>query len=280
MSAQVQALKPLWSIEAAAQAVFEPVPFKVFTQRDLERIPQLANLPAEQRFEMKVVSSVLPFRVNQYVIDELIDWSNIPADPIFQLTFPQRGMLAPEHFERIATLLRQGADKAELEQAIAEVRQDLNPHPADQMEMNMPRDEDGNRLDGIQHKYRETVLFFPSQGQTCHSYCTFCFRWAQFVGDKELRIASSEAKTLHDYLRRNTAVTDLLFTGGDPMVMKTRHLRDYLEPLLQPEFDHIQTIRIGSKALTFWPHRFLGAEDADDLIRLLTQLVEAGKHVR
>jgi len=219
MSAQVQALKPLWSIEAAAQAVFEPVPFKVFTQRDLERIPQLANLPAEQRFEMKVVSSVLPFRVNQYVIDELIDWSNIPADPIFQLTFPQRGMLAPEHFERIATLLRQGADKAELEQAIAEVRQDLNPHPADQMEMNMPRDEDGNRLDGIQHKYRETVLFFPSQGQTCHSYCTFCFRWAQFVGDKELRIASSEAKTLHDYLRRNTEVTDLLFTGGDPMVM-------------------------------------------------------------
>jgi len=279
MSAQVQALKPRWRIEEAAQAAFEPVPFKVYTQRDLDRIPQLDKLSDAQRFEMKVVSSVLPFRVNQYVIDELIDWNNIPADPIFQLTFPQRGMLAPEHFDRIADLLREGADKAALEQAVAEVRHELNPHPADQMEMNMPRDEHGNRLDGIQHKYRETVLFFPSQGQTCHSYCTFCFRWAQFVGDKELRIAASEAKTLHDYLRRNTEVTDLLFTGGDPMVMKTRHLRDYLEPLLQPEFDHIQTIRIGSKALTFWPHRFLGAEDADDLIRLLTQLVEAGKHV-
>ncbi|MCV2217416.1 KamA family radical SAM protein [Thauera sp. Sel9] len=279
MNAQVQTLKPRWSIEEAAQAAFEPVPFKVYTQRDLDRIVQLGRLSAERRFEMKVVSSVLPFRVNQYVIDELIDWSNIPADPIFQLTFPQRGMLAPEHFDRIAALLRKGADKAELDQAIAEVRHELNPHPADQMEMNMPRDEHGNRLDGIQHKYRETVLFFPSQGQTCHSYCTFCFRWAQFVGDKELRIAASEARTLHDYLRRNSEVTDLLFTGGDPMVMKTRHLRDYLEPLLKPEFDHIQTIRIGTKALTFWPHRFLGAEDADDLIRLLTQLAEAGKHV-
>ena len=75
MNAQVKAkaLKPLWRIENAAQAVFDPVPFKVYTQRDLERIPQLENLPAEQRFEMKVVSSVLPFRVNQYVIDELID---------------------------------------------------------------------------------------------------------------------------------------------------------------------------------------------------------------
>ncbi|WP_341643539.1 KamA family radical SAM protein [Thauera sp. SDU_THAU2] len=279
MNAQVQTLKPRWSIEEAAQAAFEPVPFKVYTQRDLDRIVQLGRLSAERRFEMKVVSSVLPFRVNQYVIDELIDWNDIPADPIFQLTFPQRGMLAPEHFDRIAALLRKGADKAELDQAIAEVRHELNPHPADQMEMNMPRDEHGNRLDGIQHKYRETVLFFPSQGQTCHSYCTFCFRWAQFVGDKELRIAASEARTLHDYLRRNSEVTDLLFTGGDPMVMKTRHLRDYLEPLLKPEFDHIQTIRIGTKALTFWPHRFLGAEDADDLIRLLTQLAEAGKHV-
>ncbi len=282
MSAQVHALKaaiPRAADRQQAADFFEPVPFKVYTQRDLDRIAQLSRLSPEQRFEMKVVSSVLPFRVNQYVIDELIDWSNIPADPIFQLTFPQRGKLAPEHYERVAALIRSEAPKDELERVIAEVRHALNPHPADQMQMNMPRDDEGNRLDGMQHKYRETVLFFPSQGQTCHSYCTFCFRWAQFVGDKELRIASSEARALHDYLRTHTEVTDLLVTGGDPMVMKTRHLRDYLEPLLKPEFDHVQTIRIGSKALTFWPHRFLGAEDADDLIRLLAQLVEAGKHV-
>ena len=53
---------------------------------------------------------------------------------------------------------------------------------------------DGERVEGIQHKYRETVLFFPSQGQVCHSYCTFCFRWAQFVGDKDLKMASTEAE--------------------------------------------------------------------------------------
>ncbi|MDX5364617.1 MAG: lysine 2,3-aminomutase [Pseudazoarcus pumilus] len=257
----------------------ETVPFKVYTQRDLDRIAPLQSLTEAQRFEMKVVSSVLPFRVNQYVIDELIDWSNIPADPIYQLVFPQRGMLSEAHFERIAGLLRGGADKAELEAAIDAVRHELNPHPADQMAMNMPLDADGNRLDGLQHKYRETVLFFPSQGQTCHSYCSFCFRWAQFVGDKELRIASSEASQLHDYLRAHPEVTDVLITGGDPMVMKTSNLAGYLEPLLQPEFDHIQTVRIGTKALTFWPHRFLGAPDADDLMRLLERLVEAGKQV-
>ncbi|NMG03913.1 KamA family radical SAM protein [Azoarcus taiwanensis] len=277
MSAQ---LKPLvWQPTMEYASNYEKVPFKVYTQRDLDRIEPLVRLSDEQRFEMKVVSTVLPFRVNQYMIDELIDWRNIPADPIFQLTFPQRGMLKPEHFDRVATLIRDGAGKVELDAAVNEIRLELNPHPADQMEMNMPRDEAGNRLDGIQHKYRETVLFFPSQGQTCHSYCTFCFRWAQFVGDKDLRIASSEAESLHAYLQAHPEVTDLLVTGGDPMVMKAKHLAGYLEPLLRPEFDHIQTIRIGTKALTFWPHRFLGADDADDLIRLLERLVEAGKQV-
>src|SRR5690606_4165447 len=203
----------------------------------------------------------------------------IPGDAIFQLVFPQRGMLSDTHYERIAGLLRDGAEKTVLEAAIAEVRNELNPHPADQMQMNMPLDAEGHRLDGLQHKYRETVLFFPSQGQTCHSYCSFCFRWAQFVGDKDLRIASSEASQLHDYLRAHTEVTDVLITGGDPMVMKAAHLKGYLEPLLEPEFDHIQTVRIGTKALTFWPHRFLNAPDADDLIQLLERLVEAGKQV-
>jgi len=257
----------------------EPRRFKVFTQRDLDKIPQLRNLPEAIRFDMRVVSAVLPFRVNEYVIDELIDWSNIPADPIYQLTFPQRGMLEDAHYQRMARAFRDGLDKQALAEVAREIRAELNPHPAGQMELNMPLDEQGNRLDGLQHKYRETVLFFPSQGQTCHSYCTFCFRWAQFVGDKSLRIASSEAEGLHNYLKAHTEVTDLLITGGDPMVMKTKHLKAYLEPLLRPEFDHIQTVRIGTKALTFWPYRFVSDADADELIDLLARLVQAGKHV-
>lgn len=278
MPTQIRTAERQWSIaEMKGQA--SPPPFKVYTQRDLDRIPQLAALPEAMRFEMKVVSTVLPFRVNQYVIDELIDWRKVPADPIFQLTFPQRGMLDPEHYERIAALLRAGAEKDEIAAAADTVRHALNPHPADQMEMNMPRDEEGHRLDGIQHKYRETVLFFPSQGQTCHAYCTFCFRWAQFVGDKELRMASSEAAVLHNYLRTHPEVTDVLFTGGDPMVMKTAHLQSYIEPLLAPEFEHIRSIRIGTKALSFWPHRFVSAEDADALVALLERVVEAGKQV-
>ncbi|MCG5514558.1 MULTISPECIES: KamA family radical SAM protein [unclassified Ectothiorhodospira] len=252
--------------------------FKVFTDRNLDQIPALDRLSDECRFEMKVVASVLPFRVNEYIIEELIDWDQVPNDPIYQLTFPQRDMLEPEAFDRMAELHRRGADRTEIVALARQLRDELNPHPAGQMEMNRP-ELDGEPLQGLQHKYRETVLFFPSQGQTCHAYCTFCFRWAQFVGDKSLRIASNQASDMLGYLRVNPEVSDILITGGDPMVMKTKHLAQYLEPLMGPEFEHVQTVRIGTKALTFWPHRFVSDADADDLVMLLERLVKAGKHV-
>lgn len=262
---------------ASAQS-FDPRRFQVYTDRHLDRIAQLRRLPEERRFAMRVVASVLPFRVNDYVVNELIDWDRVPEDPIFQLTFPQKGMLAPQDYERMAALHRRDADKAQIQALAAELRERLNPHPAGQLELNRPVD-GGEVINGLQHKYRETVLFFPSQGQTCHSYCTFCFRWAQFVGDKELRIASSEAHTLHAYLQAHPQVTDLLITGGDPMVMKTKNLAQYLEPLTRPELAHVQNVRIGTKALTFWPYRFVTDADADELLRQLERLVKAGKHV-
>jgi len=256
----------------------ETTRFQVYTHRHLDNITPLQKLTPEQRFEMEVVSNVLPFRVNDYVINELIDWDNIPNDPVFQLTFPQRGMLAPEDYDRMAELIASGANRKQINALAKEIQAGLNPHPAGQQEMNVPM-LNGQALEGMQHKYRETVLFFPSQGQVCHSYCTFCFRWAQFVGDKDLRFASNEADLLHAYLEEHKEVTDLLLTGGDPMVMKTRHVVNYLEPLLKPELEHVQTIRIGTKSLTFWPQRFVTDDDADELLELFARLVKGGKHL-
>lgn len=265
-------------LAVTSMADLEPQRFQVYTERQLDKIEPLARLPEALRFEMRVVANVLPFRVNRYVIDQLIDWDRVPDDPIFQLSFPQKGMLDPQDFARMADLLRRDSDKQAIQQAAREIRAKLNPHPAGQQQLNVPV-LDGAPLPGMQHKYRETVLFFPSQGQTCHTYCTFCFRWAQFVGDKELRFAAREADQLHRYLRAHPEVTDLLVTGGDPMVMKTSHLEQYLLPLTRPEFDHVQHIRLGSKALSWWPHRFVSDADADELLRLLEALVASGKHV-
>jgi len=255
-----------------------PEAFQVYTERQLDKIEVLKQLSEAQRFEMKVVANVLPFRVNQYVINQLIDWNNIPDDPIFRLVFPQKGMLSNEDFEQMAAVLRNASDRSLIVQKANEIRKRLNPHPAEQQTLNIPYLND-EPIEGIQHKYRETVLFFPSQGQVCHSFCSFCFRWAQFIGDKNLRFSNKEANQLHQYLARHKNISDLLITGGDPMVMKTDHLATYLEALLKPELDHIQTIRIGTKSLSFWPHRYVSDEDSDTLLELLERMVKAGKHI-
>jgi KamA family protein len=131
----------------------------------------------------------------------------------------------------------------------------------------------------MQHKYRETVLFFPAAGQTCHAYCTYCFRWAQFVGIDELKFANNQADSLVRYLERHTEVTSVLITGGDPLVMRTKILRRYIEPLLDAKLDHISSIRIGTKAPAYWPYRFLTDPDAGDLLRLFEEVRDSGRHL-
>lgn len=256
----------------------DPGRFQVYTQHQIDQIPQVRALDADRRLAMRTVAKVLPFRVNRYVIENLIDWDRVPNDPIFQLTFPQEGMLEREAFLRMRRLVERNAPPGEIRGLANEIRARLNPHPAGQQELNVPRLE-GRSLRGMQHKYPETVLFFPGQGQTCHSYCTFCFRWAQFIGERELRFSCTDAANLHRYLRTHHEVSDLLVTGGDPMVMRARALAEVLEPLLSPELAHVRNIRIGTKSLTYWPYRYLTDPDAGDVLRLFDRLVSTGKHV-
>lgn len=248
--------------------------YQAYSLHNFRKIPQLQALDEALKFDIEVVGHVLPFKVNNYVLNELINWANVPDDPMFVLTFPQRGMLIPEHYEEMAALLRSGADKQRIRETANRIRMALNPHPAGQMELNVPEME-GEPMQGVQHKYEQTVLFFPSSGQTCHAYCTFCFRWPQFVGIDEWKFAMREANSLVTYLQQNEQVSDVLFTGGDPLIMTTARLAAYINPLLEADIPNLRTIRIGSKALGYWPYRFLD-EDGDELLRLFEKVVKKG----
>jgi KamA family protein len=258
--------------------MIHPRKMKFYGLKDIDDIPQLQILSNEERFNIKVVSNVLPFRVNNYVVEELINWTNIPIDPIFQLTFMQKEMLSDDQFNRMADVLRSNGTPEMIKSVANEIRMELNPHPAGQMTLNVPKMDD-EPIPGIQHKYKKTVLIFPSSGQTCHSYCTFCFRWAQFVGMTDLKFATEESGRFQDYLRKQKEVTDVLITGGDPMVMSATKLAAYIEPLLKPDFDHIRNIRIGTKAIAYWPYKFVTDKDADDTLRLFEKVVLSDKHI-
>ncbi|WP_152991538.1 KamA family radical SAM protein [Frankia sp. R43] len=243
----------------------------------LDGLLERAGLAGPDRLMARAVAAVLPFRVNDYVVDALIDWDAAPDDPIYRLVFPQPDMLPAEQVAPIAQLLARGAPTREVQAAAAAVRAALNPHPAGQRELNVP-ELAGTRLDGLQHKYPETVLYFPAHGQTCHAYCTYCFRWAQFVQEPHLRMASRNVDDLVRYVRAHPEVTDVLITGGDPMVMSAEMLARCVLPLLdEPGLGHLQSIRIGTKSLSYWPARFVTDPGADDTLRLFERVVASGR---
>lgn len=249
--------------------------YQIYTARNYRQIAQIDRISKEDQRTIDVVAHVLPFKTNNYVTDELIDWNNYKNDPIFILNFPQKGMLSPDHFNRIADLVDSGADPNKIKEEANKIRHQLNPHPAGQAH-NLPVLR-GEKLTGAQHKYNETMLFFPSQGQTCHAYCTFCFRWPQFTGMDNLKFAMKEVDAIVDYLREHPEISDLLITGGDPMVMSANVLDTYISKILDANIPHLQNIRIGSKSLAFWPYRYLTDPDADELLGVFEKVTASGR---
>ncbi|NEO98934.1 MAG: lysine 2,3-aminomutase [Symploca sp. SIO2E9] len=256
----------------------QPKKIHFYSAKDINSLPQLANISPETRLAMQAVAKVLPFRANNYIVEELIDWGNIPDDPVFRLTFAHPEMLSPKDLNCMIQILKENAPEKVLQQTANQIRLRLNPHPGGQKQHNVPYFE-GKSLQGVQHKYQQTVLIFPTAGQHCHAYCTFCFRWPQFVGLEDLKFATRESGYFQDYLQQHREVTDILLTGGDPMTMKARQLALYIEPLLKPEFDHIQSIRIGTKSVAYWPYRYVTDHDADQLLGLFERVVQQGKHL-
>src|ERR1700686_1137992 len=252
--------------------------FRAYSVKHLDALVAQAGLNASERLAVRAVATVLPFRTNDYVVENLIDWDAAPDDPIYRLVFPQSDMLPAADVQRMARLLARDAPAGEVTAAAHEVRTRLNPHPAGQLALNIP-DLGDEPLPGVQHKYPETVLFFPRQGQTCHAYCTYCFRWAQFVDEPGLKMATDDIDTLVASLGEHPEVTSVLITGGVPMIMGEPVLRRYREPLLDPvnRLDHLESIRIGTKSLGYWPQRFVSDPDADATLRLFGEVVASGR---
>ncbi len=257
--------------------------YKSYTLVNFTKIPQIVdNLSKQEIFNIQVVGHVFPFKVNNFLIEKSINWDDYKNDPIFNIVFPNRDMLEPEEYEKLAYLIETNAPKDKLLKVVNEIRWQRNPHPAGQLDQNIP-EIDGQKLWGTQHKYRETILFFPRQSQTCHAYCTFCFRWPQFIGISSLKFASKEVNMLIEYIHRHPSITDILFTGGDPLIMRANVLRYYIDPILDAKdtgyISNLRTIRFGTKSVLYWPFRFLTDPDANDLLALFREIRDTGLHL-
>src|ERR1700759_4655580 len=100
--------------------------FRAYTAKHLDMLTERAGLPAEDRLAVRAVPTVLPFRTNTYVTEQLIDWASAPDDPIYRLVFPQAYLLTPPQQDRLSAAISSGAEAAEVKKLAHEVRMRLN----------------------------------------------------------------------------------------------------------------------------------------------------------
>ncbi|HXV13121.1 MAG TPA: KamA family radical SAM protein [Candidatus Krumholzibacteria bacterium] len=120
---------------------------------------------------------------------------------------------------------------------------------------------DYTRVPGLEHKYRSTALLLVND--VCGAYCRFCFRKRLFMDDND-EVVRDVSQGIA-YIREHREITNVLLTGGDPLLMSTRLLRSVIEPLRAVE--HVQIIRIGSKMPAFNPFRILDDPSLCEMLR-------------
>ncbi|MFQ5512212.1 MAG: KamA family radical SAM protein [Candidatus Krumholzibacteriia bacterium] len=102
---------------------------------------------------------------------------------------------------------------------------------------------------GVEHKYRSTALLLVND--VCGAYCRFCFRKRLFMDDNDEVVR--DVSDGIDYIRAHEEISNVLLTGGDPLIMSTGRLERIIKQLR--EIDHVEIIRIGTKMPVFNPMR-------------------------
>ena len=226
--------------------------------------------------EREFFIDVYRFMVTRHTLNA-IDWDNFAKDSIFQLTFPQPGMINEETTKRYV----EATSEEERKKIVDEHRRLTNPHDGKQ-QLNKPWYETGDGelkiIEGSQHKYPQVHLIFDKTTQSCFSFCTYCFRHAQVRGDEDMFI-QYESKPVLEYIKRHKEITDILITGGDAGYMPLERLEEYLLPVIdEPELAHIKTIRLGTRVLTYYPEMIL-TEEYKKILQLFRKLIDNGIQV-
>ncbi|MBW2022096.1 MAG: KamA family radical SAM protein [Deltaproteobacteria bacterium] len=120
-------------------------------------------------------------------------------------------------------------------------------------------------LPGLQHKYRSTALLLASK--VCGGICRYCFRKRLFLSRQSDILRDFQAAL--EYIKSHPEITNVLLTGGDPLMLSTPKLEHYIEGLFS--VPHVRTVRIGTKLLSFNPFRVLDDPSLPEMISRFTR---------
>ncbi|WP_082558953.1 lysine-2,3-aminomutase-like protein [Kitasatospora sp. MBT66] len=112
---------------------------------------------------------------------------------------------------------------------------------------------------GITHRYPDRLLLKPMH--LCPVYCRFCFR-REVVGPGEGMLGQAELEAALDYIRAHEEVWEVIFTGGDPLIIAPTKLRPIMAAL--DAIEHVKVIRFHTRVPVVDPERV-----TDELVEAL-----------
>ena len=127
---------------------------------------------------------------------------------------------------------------------------------------------DNTKMPGLQHKYPQTALILTTN--RCSMYCRHCFR-KRLVGlpTNEVMRRFGEAAR---YIEEHPEITNVLLSGGDPLVLKTSLIEAFLARL--SKIPSLEFIRIGSRVPVTFPDRILTDDDLVTTLRKYSRKVK------
>jgi lysine 2,3-aminomutase len=106
-------------------------------------------------------------------------------------------------------------------------------------------------VNGIVHRYPDRVLF--KLVHVCAVYCRFCFRREMVGPGKETALSNEAYANALDYIRTHPDIWEVILTGGDPLMLSARRLKEIMGDLAA--IDHVKIIRIHTRVPVADPSR-------------------------
>ena len=115
----------------------------------------------------------------------------------------------------------------------------------------------GQFHDGLlEQMYQNRVIFLLNMG--CPVYCRFCFRKHK-DSRYEKNPSVDDVKKAVQHVKDSPCVKEIVVTGGDPF-MNRANMAATIDGLMQ--VDHVQTIRLATRSIAYYPDLFLENESA------------------
>lgn len=104
---------------------------------------------------------------------------------------------------------------------------------------------------GIVHRHRDRALFAPAL--SCPVYCRFCFRRETVGHAGSGMLSPEELENALSYLEAHEEIWEVIFTGGDPLILSPKRILQITERLAK--CDHIKILRWHTRVPVVLPAR-------------------------